>query len=242
MNEVRKIIVTVCVGSSCHIKGARLFRAAVMDGLILPIVRVFCSLDVYGIEHLEAEEGERIIVSNHQSHIDPLAILLALPVKYRHLISPTMGLNRFRAHFAGFSSIRTGTLSRFRSFLHGLAYGIVTLLFQTYPFPQGAAYRPSLEYTGELLDKGRWILIFPAGEVSPDGEIHRFKKGIGMIAEQTMTDISPASIDGMCNVLRPGKRLPKRAPVRVRFGSPLRYDGEGYDEFSGKVEAAVRSL
>jgi long-chain acyl-CoA synthetase len=221
---------------------ARLLRTAVMDGLILPIVRIFCPLDVDGLEHLEAGEGERIIVSNHQSHIDPFAILLALPMKYRHLISPAMGLNRFRAHFAGFSSIGTGPLSRLRSFLHGLAYGIVTLLFQTYPFPQGAAYRPSLEYTGELLDRGQWILIFPEGEVSPNGEIHHFKKGIGMIADQTVVDIYPACIDGMGGVLPPGRHFPKRARVRVRFGAPLRYEGEGYGEFASKVETAVRSL
>jgi len=223
-------------------KAANLFRAIIMEGFILQLARVFCRIEAEGLEYLETVKGERIIVSNHQSHIDPFAILLALPGRYRRLLSPAMGLNRFGTHFADFSSKPTGKKSRLRGFLHGLAYSIVTLLFQTYPFPQGAAYRPSLEYTGDLLDRGHWILLFPEGEVSPDGTIHTFKKGIAMIAEQTGTDLFPVSIDGMYNVLPPGRRFPRRGQVRVRFGAPLRYKGEGYGEFTRKVENAVRSL
>jgi len=221
---------------------ARFFRKIAMHGFILQAARIFCPLDAEGLERLEAERGERIIVSNHQSHIDPFAILLALPRRYRRLLTPAMGLNRFGARFTDFASTRPGSASRLRVFLHGLAYFIVTLLFQTYPFPQGSAYRPSLEYTGELLDRGHWILIFPEGEVSPDGKVRSFKKGIGMIAERTGADILPVSIDGMNRVLPPGSHFPRRARVRVRFGPLMRYEGEGYEEFAKRAENAVRSL
>lgn len=221
---------------------ARFFRKIAMYGFTLQAARIFCPLDVEGLERLEAERGERIIVSNHQSHIDPFAILLALPRRYRRLLTPAMGLNRFGARFTDFAATRPGSASRLRVFLHGLAYFIVTLLFQTYPFPQGAAFRPSLEYTGELLDRGHWILIFPEGEVSPDGKVRSFKKGIGMIAERTGADILPMSIDGMNRVLPPGSHFPRRARVRVRFGPLMRYEGEGYEEFAKRAENTVRAL
>jgi long-chain acyl-CoA synthetase len=221
---------------------ARFFRKIAMHCFILQAARIFCPLHVEGLERLEAERGERIIISNHQSHIDPFAILLALPRRYRRLLAPAMGLNRFGARFTDFASTRPGSASRFRVFLHALAYFIVTLLFQTYPFPQGAAFRPSLEYTGELLDRGHWILIFPEGEVSPDGKVRSFKKGISMIAERTGADILPVSIDGMNRVLPPESHFPRRARVKVRFGSLIRYEGEGYEKFAKLAENAVRAL
>jgi long-chain acyl-CoA synthetase len=225
---------------------ARLFRSLFMNGVLLPAMRLFCRLQTEGFEKFEDGNGERILTSNHTSDLDPIAILLALPLKYRKLLCPAMGLNRFGARFTGYT---TGPAPNegekntgIKRFLAGLAYRTVTLLFQTYPFPQGAAYRPSLEYTGELLDAGRWVLFFPEGVVSSDGRVHGFKKGIGMIAAQTKSRVYTVCIDGMEKVLPPGRRFPKRGRVRVRFGAPLEYAGEGYDAFAGKLEKAVRDL
>ena len=78
--------------------------------------------------------------------------------------------------------------------------------------------------------------------MSPDGNVREFKKGIGMIADRTGAPLYPVGITGMNDVLPPGRKLPKRAHVRVRFGAPLEYVGEGYGQFAGKLETAVRDL
>ncbi|MBN2323918.1 MAG: AMP-binding protein [Spirochaetes bacterium] len=222
----------------------RVVRRLLLDGALLPVMRLFCRLETEGLEWIEKGERERILVSNHTSHLDPVAILLALPVRYRKLLCPAMGLNRFGARFAGYTTGPRGedTGNRIKRFFAGLAYRTVTLLFQTYPFPQGAAYRPSLEYTGELLDAGRWVLVFPEGEVSSDGRVHEFKKGIGMIAAQTRSPVYTVCIDGMEKVLPPGARFLRRGRVVVRFGAPVEYAEEGYDVFAGRLENAVREL
>jgi long-chain acyl-CoA synthetase len=220
----------------------RVLRRIVMNGCILQLMKLYCPVQCHGIQSLEKTEGARILACNHTSHLDPVAILLALPFQYRKRVSPAMGLNRFWAHFDRFSSVDKGSAPKMRRFLHGMAYNIVTFLFQTYPFPQGAAYRPSLEYTGELLDRGHWILIFPEGEVSPDGAVQQFRKGIAMLAEQTDTPVFPLCISGMEKVLPPGKRWPKRASVTVSFGDALYYKGQGYEKFTEEIENRVKKL
>ena len=209
---------------------------------MLQFMRMYSPVKYHGVQNLEQTEGARILACNHTSHFDPFAIFLALPYRYRKWVTPAMGLNRFWAQFRDFSTIEKKSSGRLRSFFHGLAYNIVTFLFQTYPFPQGAAYRPSLEYTGELLDGGHWILIFPEGEVSPDGKIRKFGNGIAMIAEQTDAPVVPVCISGMEKVLPLGKRWPRRSRVTVRFGEALNYKGQGYEEFTSEVEGVVRKL
>ena len=124
------------------------------------------------------------------------------------------------------------------SFLHGAAYFLVTFLFQTFPFPQGTAFRPSLEYTGELLDRGMSILIFPEGEVSRPRGRRSFRSGIAKIAELTEAPVLPVGIQWGTN---PRKNIARRA-ITVSFGSPVRYGGEGHEEFARRVESEVRRL
>jgi len=243
---------------------ARFLRLMLTDGIILPIFRIFCRIQVEGLDNLRVHEGPRILCANHQSDIDPLVILLALPLGYRQLITPAMGLNRFHAYFTRLGNepdhreLRRrskreglaregGKREKVRShgmkrFAHHLEFGIVTLLFQTFPFPQGTAYRPSMEYTGELLDRGSWILIFPEGRVSNDGKVGAFKGGISLIAEKTGVPVYPVRIEGMQRVLPPGHWWPRRGTVRIAFGKSLRYAGEGHEQFARSLEQAVRLL
>jgi long-chain acyl-CoA synthetase len=244
---------------------ARLTRFVVTNGVILFFFNLLCRIQVEGLENLNFHKGPRILCANHQSDLDPLAILTALPLRYRRFIAPAMGLNRFYGYFTELGRKpearpkgkrpRTGCgntgkpPSSTRVFhrhvqrlFHHLGYGIVTLLFQTFPFPQGAAYRPSLEYTGELLDAGMWILIFPEGRVSSDGRIGDFKGGVSLIAEKTDVPVFPVAIEGMNRVLPPGTWLPRRGRVRIAFGKPLQYRDEGHEHFVQGIEETVRNL
>ena len=133
-------------------------------------------------------------------------------------------------------------LSRIIRSLYGFGYFLITFLFQTYPFPQGTAYRGSLEYTGELLDTGRWILIFPEGEVSKTGDMGHFRGGISLLAEQTSAPVFPVLIKGMSTLLPPGKILPRRTNVDVYFGKPLLYREKNKKTFAEEIENGVRTL
>jgi long-chain acyl-CoA synthetase len=235
-------------------KIVKCFRAFFTGLVVLQGFRLFCKIKTHGLDNLTNMSEPGIFAANHSSDLDPLAVLLALPVGLRSKLAPAMGLNRFNAFFSGYGRVsgrpseekqkklKAGFRKQIKHILNGIAYNIVTFLFQTYPFPQGAAYRASLEYTGELLDGGHWILIFPEGEVSETDEINRFRGGISVIAEKTGAGVYPVRIKGMRKVLPRGKRIPHRSKVDVFFGKPLYQKGYDRANFTSMVEEAVRGL
>lgn len=230
-----------------------LMRRAIVDGIFLPAFHIICKVRANGLENLEKFKSSPILAVNHGSDLDPLAILLSLPFRYRKLIAPAMGLNRFYAYFSRYTRLSidekahkkglTNHKSKpLKSFIHGALYYLMTFLFQVYPFPQGAVYRSSLEYAGELLDNGLWLLIFPEGEVSDDGKTKSFKGGIAILAERTGAPVVPVGIKGMHYILPRGKRWPRIGRVTVSYGEPMIYNEEGYDLFASQVEKAVAEL
>ncbi|MFW6138862.1 MAG: AMP-binding protein [Spirochaetota bacterium] len=232
----------------------RVGRRVMMDGLVLPAMRLFCPVKAHGLNNLDLAGQPAILAANHTSDLDPVPVLLSLPLRRRRLITPALGLNRFYAFFADYGRVardeKTDDRSRrtpFRRFSlrrlwHRFSYCLITFLFQTYPFPQTTAYRASMEYSGELLDRGYWLLIFPEGRTSPDGTIRKFRGGISAIADNTSAPVVPVGITGMHRVMLPGKRWPRRAKVEVFFGRPLHYTGEDYQEFARKVENKVKAF
>jgi long-chain acyl-CoA synthetase len=231
----------------------KLFRMIAVNLLILPVFRLFAVLEVRGRKHITGAAAPAIIIANHTSHLDPLAILSVLPLRMRGRICPAMGLNRFRSAFEKYGHLVTGGedmkertppsfQKKLKSFVFKIGYLCVTLLFQTFPFPQGTAYRASLEYTGELLDAGYWILIFPEGEVSESGDLQPFRGGTVLLSENTGADVYPVFIDGMQKLLPPGKYIPRRNIVRVHFGPPVVRTDEKKETYLTKIENAVRTL
>jgi 1-acyl-sn-glycerol-3-phosphate acyltransferase/acyl carrier protein len=248
----------------------RAIRRLLMDFFILPGFRVLFRVRAREREALLQPGEPCIIAANHTSNLDPVFLLLALPMRFRGRISPAMGLNRFHAHFTRFAAAKKtqaeeqtdvhvearqgsradvhagekavspsrGGARGFMSFLHGAGYFLVTLLFQTFPFPQGTAYRPSLEYTGELLDGGLSILIFPEGEVSRSRQPRKFRGGIAKIAELTEAPVLPVGIQWG----KSSRKWIARRQITVSFGTPVRFGGNGHDELARQVETEVRKL
>ena len=92
------------------------------------------------------------------------------------------------------------------------------------------------------LDCGRQILIFPEGERHNEGEMGRFRPGVGMIASRLGLPVVPVRIDGLDKVLHPKMRWPQRGAVRIAFGAPLTLTGDDYPGLAARVEEAVRGL
>ncbi|MBA7671798.1 2-succinylbenzoate--CoA ligase [subsurface metagenome] len=235
-------------------KPVKLLRRIIMDGIILSIFRIYCRMKVHGLENLKYAGVFGILAANHASDLDPLAVLSALPIRLRSLIAPALGLNRFYAYFENFSRVSSKDAAsekgkkpqrlktRLLHMLYGFFYFLITFLFQAFPFPQGTAYRGSLEYIGELLDAGYWILIFPEGEVSSTGELQQFRGGISVLAKQTGAPVFPVAIKGMNQVLPPGRYWPRRNHIDIYFGKPLSYDEKYSKSFTEMIENAVRDL
>jgi long-chain acyl-CoA synthetase len=216
---------------------ARALRRVSLPTWILPLARIWAHLDVKGLEHLAGLEGPVIFASNHQSHFDTPAILLALPPMWRYRVAPAMAKEFFKAHFFPDQFSRKAYLT------NSANYYLSALFFNAFPLPQReAGTRQTLRYIGEVLADGFSVLIYPEGKRTDRGEINRFQPGVGMIASRLDVSVVPVRLEGLDRILHQKWKFPKRGNARVVFGRPMSLTGNDYQSLAGEVEAAVRAL
>jgi long-chain acyl-CoA synthetase len=215
----------------------RTIRRASLPTWILPLGRIFASMTVTGLEHLETIDGPVIFAANHQSHFDGPVILDSLPPRWRYRVAPAMMREFFNAHYF------PERYGRKAWFTNSLNYYLSAAFFNAFPLTQGGAgTRQTLRYIGELVGAGYSILIFPEGRRTETGEIARFQPGVGMIAARLGVPVVPVRLEGLDQVLPRHARFPSRASGRCAFGAPMLLNGNDYAALAAQVEAAVRAL
>jgi long-chain acyl-CoA synthetase len=216
---------------------AWLLRRVSLPTWILPLGRVFMKMRVEGLEHLRDVKGPVVFAANHQSHLDTPAIMLALPASWRYRLAPAMAKEFFKAHF------NPADYPRGEWFTNSLNYYLSCQFFNAFPLPQReAGTRQTLRYIGEVLGDGYSVLIFPEGKRTQTGEIGRFMPGVGMIGARLDVPVVPIRLEGLEKVLHTRMKFPRRGPVRVAFGPPLRLVGDDYAQLARQVEDAVKNL
>ncbi len=215
----------------------RILRIASLPTWILPLARVFVSLDVRGLDHLQRLDGPVVFAANHQSHLDTPAVLQALPARWRYNLAPAMAKEFFKAHFY------PEQFSRRSYILNSLNYCLASLFFNAFPLPQReSGTRQTLRYIGELLAARQSILIFPEGKRTSTGEILPFQPGVGMIAARLSVPVVPVRLEGLDRILHHSWRFPRRGRASVTFGPPMSLSGHDYKELASRIEEAVRRL
>jgi membrane protein YqaA with SNARE-associated domain len=159
-----------------------------------------------------------VFAANHASHADTAVLLRALPAQVRARTAPAAAEDYF-----------------FRSRLRG---ALTRLIVGAFPFPRRGS--GGLDRARALLADGTSVLLFPEGTRSRDGSIAPFKRGIGVLAREGFT-VVPVGIAGTGDVFAKGTHLPRRAPVAVVFGTPLRVQGADPAGATAIVERGVRA-
>jgi long-chain acyl-CoA synthetase len=218
-------------------KPARWLRRLALPGLILPLARIFAWIRVEGLENLRGLEPPVIFASNHQSHFDVPGILAALPAHWRYRVTPAMAKEFFDAHF------HPANYPLHKRFTSGLNYYLAALVFDAFPLPQWeAGAREAMRYAADLASDGNCILIFPEGKRTDAGEVLPFRPGVGMLAARLHVPVVPVRLDGFERMLHKSAKFPRPGRVRVKFGPPLRLEGDDYAALAKRIEEAVRQL
>ena len=191
-------------------------RRALLDCLILPLVQRLIEVDVEGLDNLLNLDGPVIFVANHASHFDTAVLYCALSPDLRRRIAPAMSQDYFAAWF------RPDRYSRQERRLARSQYLLALSLFNAYPLPQQmAGVRRALEYSGELVQDGYSLLVYPEGTRTTDGRLRPFRPGAALLAQRLEIPLLPVGLDGLFDIYSVHDRLPKKGRVVVRFGSPL---------------------
>lgn len=157
-------------------------------------------LVVTGKEHLE--KGKHyIVIANHQSMLDILAVCAGVPINFKFLAKREL----FQIPFMGWAMAAAGYIPVDRA--------------------SHRSGREAMHRITRVLDKGVSVLLFPEGTRSPDGKIHAFKMGAFKLARDNKVQILPVVVDGT------GQALPKRSwlikkksAFIVSIGKPVSLD------------------
>jgi 1-acyl-sn-glycerol-3-phosphate acyltransferase len=150
---------------------------------------------VGGMEHLRAA-APCVVVSNHQSSLDPLVALRVLPVSLRVLAMREL----FRIPVLG-PAMR--------------AIGMVEVDRASPDFREIDA-----DAAADLTARHS-LLVYPEGRISPDGAIGPFKDGAFIIAITGQVPVVPVAIHGTRRIWPPGGKAIHAGQVYVLAGRPL---------------------
>jgi 1-acyl-sn-glycerol-3-phosphate acyltransferase len=154
-----------------------------------------------------------VVVSNHQSSLDPIVALRVLPVSLRVLAMAEL----FRIPLLG-PAMR--------------AIGMIEVDRESPDFGRidQAAARD--------LAAGHSLLAYPEGRISPDGVIGEFKDGAFIIAIANQVPVVPVAIHGTRWIWPPGRKAIRSGHVRIVAGKPLQTSGLTQGEIAGLREQA----
>lgn len=174
--------------------------------LILALVRLCYRLRVEGGEHLPAR-GAALVVCNHVSFVDALILGGASPRPLRFLMDRPIYESPW---------------------LHWWFRLVGAIPVEAERRDPGSVRR-ALEEVRRALDNGEVVMLFPEGRLTPDGEIHSFRRGLEHILTRNPVPVVPAGLAGLWGSWtshQGGRALTKRprrfrARVGLHFGAPL---------------------
>lgn len=232
---IRLLMVVLVIVPATLWHGFRMIWAALRDSDALPCVcdssprqwarlLLRCSGTRVELENAEVIDPNRpqILVVNHVSWFDVLALAACLPGRY--LFVAKQELEKIP--------------------VFGRAVGACGHVFidrqdRNRAFESLTVARKSLERESPT------IIMFPEGTRSKTGALQPFKKGAFVLAIQTGVDIVPAAIFGSREVMRKGSFLIRPGTIHVRFGEPIAVEGLGMDDrnaLTARAHRAVRAL
>ncbi len=213
-------------------------RAWVYYLLTWPATHLMAHPRVFGRENLRGVKGPVLVVSNHVIYLDVGFVLAALPPRLRHRLAVAMGGERL-------AEMRRppDEWSFPRRWLARLKYFLVVSLFNVFPLPKKSGFRESFRFAGDLADRSWSVLVFPEGELTPDGTLQPFRAGIGLLASNLKIPVVPVRIDGAYEVREAHSLFNRPGRIRVHIGKPVEFPaGSDPQEIARVLEQRVAEL
>lgn len=132
-------------------------------------------------------QGPALLVANHESFLDPVAIGLAARRHICYLARKTLFGNPF-----------------FGAFLRSV---------NVVPVDQEGVAKEGLRTVLDLLQANQAVLVFPEGERTLTGEINPLRPGVHLLIKRSQVPIVPVGIAGTFEAFPRNRVLPKLSPL-----------------------------
>jgi len=149
---------------------------------------------VFGLHHVP-EKGGVLLVCNHQSFMDPVLAMMAVPREGNFMARDSLFRNRF-----------------FRLLIDSL---------NAFPVRRNTADLGAIKEAMRRIKQGRVVVLFPEGTRSEDGRIGPMLPGLGAIAKKSGVAIVPTLIDGVFQAWPRTRKLPGPGDVVIEYGRPI---------------------
>jgi 1-acyl-sn-glycerol-3-phosphate acyltransferase len=183
------------------------------------ISRITCALmfdlKCYGSEHVPLEGGV-LLVSNHQSYLDPvlLAVKLNRPMSY---------------------------LARSELF-EKPAFAWLIRSLNAFPLRRGKGDKAAIEETIRRLQQGHLLALFAEGTRTEDGNIGPIQRGVALVVRRAAVPIVPVVLDGSFQAWPKGEKMFHSHPIRVLYGPALQIDGLKGDAIVALVDKTLHHM
>ncbi|MEX0586959.1 MAG: lysophospholipid acyltransferase family protein [Pirellulales bacterium] len=147
-----------------------------------------------GRQHVPAAGGV-LVLSNHQSNLDPVLVGLACDRRLNYLARETLfGFAPFRWPINSLDAI---------------------------PIDREGLGMSGLKETLRRLKREEMVLIFPEGTRTADGQVAALKPGFSALAKRGALSLLPVAIEGAFEAWPRWQPLPGLAVIQLEFGPPI---------------------
>ncbi len=198
------LVLTCVVGWIAVLVLPRLtWRWAVVRGLArFLLFATGTPLTVKGLERLP--RGNAMLLFNHASYTDPLVLAAILPGE-----PAFVGKREFS------SQLVAGTLMR----------RLGALFVERYDLAGGLA---DTQRATDVARQGRLIVFFPEGTFTRRTGLSEFFLGAFKVASDAALTVFPGAIRGTRTLLRGDQWLPRRSPITIDIGEPIKPTGSEF--------------
>ena len=183
--------------------------------------RLFCLISLVRIEVRGREKLDRstsyVFVANHQGAYDIFLIYGYLGHKFKWMMKSSLR----RIPFVGAACAAAGFIFVDRS---------------------GKGLRETLAAAEKILTGGMSLVVFPEGSRTPDGKIHRFKKGAYQIADDLSLPVVPLTIDGSYRVLSKNSKLIRPGKIVLTVHDPIFPQADGHYDMDALITDSYRVI
>jgi long-chain acyl-CoA synthetase len=189
-----------------------------------------------------AADEPMLIVANHVTAYDGPLLQYALPGPIRRSLAVVMS-GEMLEDFRHFRNPEPGPRHGRFDFFGPFKYLLLTALYNVFPLPRQREFQPSFAHAGKALDSGFNVLVFPEGTRSAEGELARFRPGIGLLAKQSGALVLPMAIHGLGELKTGCQRWFRSGTIEVRVGQPIRFAPEETEAaIAARLHAEVSKL
>ena len=183
--------------------------------------RLFCLISLVRIEVRGGEKLDRsasyVFVAGRQGAYDIFLIYGYLGHKFKWMMKSSLR----RIPFVGAACAAAGFIFVDRS---------------------GKGLRETLAAAEKILTGGMSLVVFPEGSRTPDGKIHRFKKGAYQIADDLSLPVVPLTIDGSYRVLSKNSKLIRPGKIVLTVHDPIFPQADGHYDMDALITDSYRVI